>query len=761
MYTPVQIKQTQRWMALAELPAGVAWAGIGVTYLTGFFLLLKANSFQIGLIAAIPAICSLAAVPGGYLVDRVPRRKPWVIALLALFYLSHIFLGAIPFLFSGLPVNVQVLLGLLVLVGAYALVKVQEVFWYPWASAIIPEGQRGSFFGRLMIVATLVMMPASYLIGKYLDTVGRQPHSFLMVFLVCGLAGLVAALVYSRVPDAGRVAESASNGGDDTPKAFRAADFAVPLRDPAFRKFLLFALTNSLAGGLVGPFTTVFMLETLRISYTRIALFGILFSAAYIVFVVVWGYLVDKYGSRPILLLCCAPGLLFNLMWVFNTPENCWLLPVVHVLSGVTTAGITVAWQNQLMGVSTGPRSSAYLSVFQVATGLVGFAAPMLGSAVVAAYHDVSLAVCGYQLGPYQVLFLMTGVLAVLPLSFIMRLEEPRGKPALFILRSMLMANPLKLALHLFAFHRSFGEKERLHATIGLGSTGSPMVVGELINTLDDPIYFVRREAALALGRIGDRDAVSPLLAKLADEYANIQYEAAWALGRIRAEQSIPPLLECLRNPDPRLRGYAATALGEIGAAAAIEPLCERLETSHDGFETTCVANALSRLGYKKALWKTLEHLVRSDQPVVRRQLSVSLGDLLGEQGSFYRLLTREERVYGDEIRRLLTRLARGVERRWAAKLGPDATQAVINGLRTVEQRYGEKQYADALREVVTVSERLFGPQVHRYHEQEEVGRRFIRELQSQNETLGNRVYWEECLVSIYALDLIFSATQL
>lgn len=757
MYTPVQIKQTKRWMALAEIPGGIAWAGIGATYLTGFFLLLKANSFQIGLIAAIPAICSLAAVPGGYLLDRIRRRKPWVIALLALFYLAHMLLGAIPFLFSGLPLNTQVLLGLLVLAGAYALVKVQEVLWYPWASAIIPEGQRGSFFGRLMIVGTLVTMPASYLIGKYLDTVGRQPQSFLIMFLACGVVGLLTALVYSRVPDAGRVAEA--DGKDTAPGPFRLADFAAPLRDPAYRKFLLFALTSSLAGGLVGPFTTVFMLETLSVSYTTIALFGILFSAAYIVFVVVWGYLVDKYGNRPVLLLCCAPGLVLNLMWVFNSPEQYWLLPVVHVLSGVTAAGVGVAWQNQLMGVSTGPRTSAYLSVYQVATGLVGFAAPLLGSAVVAAYADVTLHGFGYQIGPYQVLFIMAGVLSVLPLFFILRLDEPRGKPALFILRSMLMVNPLKLALHLFAFHRSYGEKERLHATIGLGSTGSPMVLSELVNTLDDPIYFVRREAALALGRIGDRDAVPALLAKLADDYANIQYEAAWALGRIRAEPSIPPLLECLLKPDAKLRGYAATALGEIGAAAAIEPLRERLETSNDVFETTCVANALSRLGYKQALWKTLEKLVRSDQPVVRRQLSVSLGDLLGEQGRFYRILTREERVYGDEVRRLLARLVRRVERRWTPKLGAGAGAAAVAGLRRVESLYGEKQYADALRQVLGVVECLFGPQVHRYSEFEQVGRRFIRELHSQNEALGNRVYWEECLVSIYALDLLVAAT--
>ncbi len=38
-------------MTLGEIPGGIAWAGIGISYLTGFFLLLKASSFQIGLIS--------------------------------------------------------------------------------------------------------------------------------------------------------------------------------------------------------------------------------------------------------------------------------------------------------------------------------------------------------------------------------------------------------------------------------------------------------------------------------------------------------------------------------------------------------------------------------------------------------------------------------------------------------------------------------------------------------------------------------------
>jgi len=751
MLSPVEVKHAKRWMILAEIPAGISWAGISLTYLTGFFLALKASTFQIGLLAAIPALCSLASVLSSYLLWYWQGRKRAVVILLFLFYLSHAFLGCIPFLFHSLPLSLQVQLGLMVLTGAYILIKLQEVLWYPLVSEIIPDGQRGTLYGRLAITATFIAMPASFLIGKFLDH-RNDLLGFLVVFGICGMIGALGAVAYGKIPDV-------PNAGKPLqPSIF--GQLRIPLRDCHFRQFLFFVLFSTLAGGVCGPFINVFMIQLLHIPYTYIALFGILSSLAFILFVMVWGYLVDKYGSRPILLLNSIPLILLNILWIFNTPGRYWLIPIIFFVSGITSAGIGVALPNILLGVSKGQSSAGYITIYQIVFGLTGFVAPLLGSVVINMFSRLSLVALGFPILPYHVLFGLASLLAILPLFFIVRLYEPQGKTALFILRNMVVVNPLRLAVNLMAYHRSSGQKERLSATIGLGNTGSPMVVSELTNTLDDPIYFVRREAALALGRIKDRDAVLPLIAKLGDEFANIQYEAAWALGQIRDDQSIPPLLESLKGVDPKLRGYAAMALGEIGASLAIEPLINRLESSLDVFETTCVANALSQLGYKQALWKTLEKLVASDQPVVRRQLSVSLGDLLGKQGQFYRILTLEEKVYGDEVARIISGMNRMLTRRWRSKLGDDLVKQVQDGLKRIQALYDGKQYVEALRQVVAACDLLFGREYHRYNDLQAIGRKFLHELMSQNEALGNRVYWEECLLSIYGLSLIFAATR-
>lgn len=750
MFTPLEIKKVKRWLMMAEIPGGIAWSGLGITYLAGFFLTLKASSFQIGLLSAIPSICSLFAIFGGWLLGHTRLWRNWNIAFLTMGYLGVATLGLVPYLAGSISAAIQIQIALVILVGVYALFQTHGVFWYPWVSEIIPEGQRGFFFGQLIVAGALFGMPCNYLIGRYLD-LHKEPAGFCTVFIICGLVGTLAGLMYRQIPD------TRSKPQTDGPSLMN--QITTVLRDISFRKFMLFAFTYTLAAGAIGPFASVFMIETLRIPYTWIAVFVILHSFFYIVFSIVWGYLVDKYGSRPILLLCCVPLAVVCFLWVLNTPNRYFIVPVIHIIAGIISAGITIALQNLIMNFSSRQHSAAYLTVFQIVTGLIGFAAPLLGSAVVLLGRDLNLHLLGYSIGRYHVLFGLVGLLSFLPLFFITQIHEPGGKSAWFVLRNILMVNPLNLAFRLFAYHHSFDEKTRLNATLGLGRTGSPIVVNELVNTLDDPIYFVRREAALALGRIGDRDAVMPLIAKMSDECANIQYEAAWALGNIKDGQSIAPLLKCLQGPDPKLRGYAAMALGEIGAAAAIDPLLERLENGQDAFETTCAASALSRLGYKKALWKTLEKLVASDQPVVRRQLTVSLGDMLGEQGSFYRLLTHEERVYGEEVSRILNRMTRILSKKRKTNFDPAHCARKVESLKQIEIFYAEKRYLETLREVVSVSDLLFGPKNHRYHETQEVGHRFLHELLSQNEVLGNRVYWEESLVSIYALKLIFETT--
>lgn len=426
-------------MALAEIPNGFAWSGLGLTYLTGFFLLLKAGNFSLSLLAAIPALSSLAAIPGGLLLDRCRGRKRVFLVTVTAAYLVNAFLGTVPYLLARFPPAVQVAAGIGLLATAYLLFKIQEVFWYAWSSALIPEERRGQFMGRLMIVVMLAQMPVSYLVGRYMDT-ANTTFGFLTLFLVCGLVGALVAVAYAQVPDA-------TPAPADRSLTLRER-FAAPLRDRGYRRFLIFLCATTLAGGLCGPFTTVFMLETLKIPYTHIALFGILYSIAFIASSGLWGAVVDKFGGRPVLLLCTAPAIGLSLLWLLCRPERvAWAL-VIFALSGITGAGVGLGQQTFLLRASSGPRSAGYIMMFQIALGLAGFAAPLLGGWIVEHLRWLDIVVWGYAFGPYHGLFAASAALWLLPTLLSLLIEEPRGRPMLFVLRNLVTRNPLRPAFN-------------------------------------------------------------------------------------------------------------------------------------------------------------------------------------------------------------------------------------------------------------------------------------------------------------------------
>jgi hypothetical protein len=213
-----------------------------------------------------------------------------------------------------------------------------------------------------------------------------------------------------------------------------------------------------------------------------------------------------------------------------------------------------------------------------------------------------------------------------------------------------------------------------------------------LIEALDDPSLEVRQEAVAALARIGDAESVEPLVRTLRSPESGIQTQAAFALGKLRDPRAVDALLEALK--EPYLAQSAATALGEIGERSAIEPLLAVLPR-RDISEATraSVANALSRMGEASALPEMLAALQSTQSLLVRREMALAIGNLFGRPGEFYRLLTLERQVAGQEITRLQDQIVRDSVR---FKSNPQLIQQVLRQMEQAHAGYNREQWREA-----------------------------------------------------------------
>lgn len=751
-YPPLQVKKNIRLLLRGHFFAAIASGFVALTYLTGFLLKLNASNFQIGLLSAIPSLGSLSVVFCFLVFSRIENKKPFMILTNVLYWGFFSILGTIPFFLKNTSLSCQATVVLSLLVAIYFTVSLPLPYWNAWVSEIVPESQRGKYFGKVQMIWSLVAMVTVFFVGKFLD-IQNNFFGFFLVFGVGGLIGCLELICYALIPPSPTLLH--------IEKVHFLKEVLQVFKNPHAIHFFVYVVFAAFTGNLCGSFSYVFMIQTLQIPYTQIALFGILYAITYNLFLPIWGYIVDKIGNKPVLLVCSFPSLAYSLLWIFNAPDNYLLIPLAYLLSGITSAGAAIASSNLLFGMASKSHKTVFFSVHQILSASCAALSPLVGSIIVEQLSPLQFDLFGFPIIHYQILFGISGISTLLPIFLLTRIQEVEGQTSFYLLKKLKVYNPVKLALNVLLYHQDLSQEKRVTATMALGETKSPLVASELINSLDDPNYFVRREAALALGRIKDAEAVPHLIQKLSDEFANIQYEAAWALGSIKNPRSLNPLFTALKSSDKRLRGYAAMALGEIGEAKAIDPLMEMLEQSDDVFETTSAANALSVLGYKKAMWKTLEKLVASQQAVVRRQLSVSLGDLLMQRGSFYKLLLKEEKVYGDHVILLIERIKKIIQKKWKAKFGEEEFVRIENHLDQVLTLYLERKYYESLKTLVITSEIVFGKEAHMYNFTIEIGRKFLSEILTQNEKVGHTVYWEECLLSLFEFTCMVHSTEI
>ena len=206
---------------------------------------------------------------------------------------------------------------------------------------------------------------------------------------------------------------------------------------------------------------------------------------------------------------------------------------------------------------------------------------------------------------------------------------------------------------------RSAGAARVLRA---LKEANGDVPAAQIIERLDDPDPNVREEAARALGRLRPRGEVEPevleaLVRHLRDQASKIRSEAALALGDLGDAKAIPALVECLSDPSVEVQDACARALGDIGSAEAVRHLMYLIHAQRPERLMAAGAEAVSRHGILEAAWEIVPRMHETANPVLRRQLAIATGNLLGRPGEFYVHLRGETAQQG----RRLGGLFRGV----------------------------------------------------------------------------------------------------
>ncbi|MGY3266727.1 MFS transporter [Lysobacter sp. HA35] len=419
--------------------------------LVAYALMLGASSTVIGVLAAIPFLTQLLQAPAVALLERVRSRRR--VAIIGLF-VARLALPLMAML--GFLPNRNVALVLLVLGETVhcAFNAVAGCAWNSWIRDLIPDSKLGVFFARRTIWATALGIAGTAAAAGALqfgDPSGRgggSPLAFAALYGIGFLSSLVSTWHLSRVPEPPMPAPVPGRG--------LGRMLMEPLHDAGFRRLIRFFASWQFAVNLAAPFFSVYMIRQLGLSAGFVLVMSIVSQVANIIVLRAWGRLSDRFANKTVLGVA-APAFIacigaMALAGQIGPPG--WTiayLTTLHVLMGMTSAGVALA--SSAIGLKLAPRgrATAYIATNALVTALAAGVAPLLGGLFASFFEkrqlrfsvnwrspDGALDLVTLSIGWWQFFFLISAIVGLYSLHRLSLVREEGEVPRREMLQHVL-----------------------------------------------------------------------------------------------------------------------------------------------------------------------------------------------------------------------------------------------------------------------------------------------------------------------------------
>jgi len=353
-------------------------------FMAAFAIALGANNTQIGILASLPFLTQPLRIPAVILIERIRNRK--LISLLAAIFAQSIWIpiALIPLLIDS-PSSVAVF----ALMAGVAIRSLITPFWSSawmgWMKDLVPAEIRGRYFARRLAWASAVGMIlglggavfVDYWTGRDLDPADAALGYTYVLLVGALLLGISVPFFISKMPEPKMQV-------DLFDRRSMLASLSEPVKDSNFRQLLIFQSSWALVMNLAIPFFAVYMIKVLGLSVTVVMLLTAVSQISNILFLRVWGGMVDRLGNKVIIRVSSSLYLLVLLGWTFTSmpDRHALTIPMLvafHILAGIASAGLNVANGTVAMKLARSGHETAYLAAASLAVNFGAGVGPLIG----------------------------------------------------------------------------------------------------------------------------------------------------------------------------------------------------------------------------------------------------------------------------------------------------------------------------------------------------------------------------------------------
>ncbi len=372
-------KQTRRGLTYMYWDGAFSLFGdaSSANYVNLFLVQLKASNTEIGFLATLTQILTaLAPLPGALAAERSGRYRWHVLAPATFARVLWFVLALLP-VFSlgaaGVPIAI-------LLFGARAfLMSWLAAPWTVFVGALVPAHLRAGYFAMRNFGGGIATILGALLAGQLITGLG-YPLGYQVVFVLSGVAGLIACVLFGRIPfDTPARAEP--------PRAEARTTLFSNVRglfsgQPKFARYLICNCALALAVGIGGPFIQVYQVRDLGFTAGAIGLLASVELIANIVMQRVYGgVIMPKYGEFRVMRLLRYLTALVPLLWLVAQSPAAGI-PIV-ILAGAIWSGHELANFNGLLTVTPEAGRANFIALHTFATALCAAVGPAIGGALV------------------------------------------------------------------------------------------------------------------------------------------------------------------------------------------------------------------------------------------------------------------------------------------------------------------------------------------------------------------------------------------
>ncbi|HEY8421341.1 MAG TPA: MFS transporter [Thermoclostridium sp.] len=415
-YMSEQDYEKSRLMMIFEgISARIIFGLTTGAFLTGYLKFLGADDELCGQVAAIPVLASIIQFFSPMFLEKLNRRKPIVTLCNALHRILLVLLVFIPIL----PVSVTIRLSI---TGAlYLLSNLSVNIANPATTtlfiSLVPQNMRGRFFSLrekyLIFISSVVNVVFGGVLDKF-EVQGKTYEGYVLMFTIAFFAMIMNLIAYLSIKEP--VLPKNKN------KISFKTLFTMPLKEKGFRKIIILFFLWGLSMNFSNPFYSVYMVSTLKISYTFITISGLVNSICYVIAVSIWGKLADKKSFTYTAMISIALLGLSFIIWflaVEGAAFTYFVVMLVHILSGIAWAGINISLYNIPYEYTPDEGRTVYLGFNAALSGLIGFISSMIASYMVGAMSNYKGSFLGLPVTQFQLIFFASGVLTIATSAYI------------------------------------------------------------------------------------------------------------------------------------------------------------------------------------------------------------------------------------------------------------------------------------------------------------------------------------------------------